>query len=231
MTWDKTLPLDSADAKDGPADIRTMKTDVQTALQVEHTFPGAVVATPCAYHKIGYGATGARPAAGYANRWYYNTTTGTIQRDTGSAWEDITSILNTIPAGTLMPFPQATAPTGWTLDTTHNDKMLRVVSGSGGGTAGSWTTTLDTQNHYHFFSEKTISGSSLSHSYTTILTDVSVPNDPIVGYTSSGANYITHYAGQSYTHNHSNLANYGHANTWNSAWRPKYLDVIVCSKD
>lgn len=34
------------------------------------------------------------------------------------------------PAGTLMLFQQTAAPTGWTKQTTHNDKALRVVSGS-----------------------------------------------------------------------------------------------------
>jgi hypothetical protein len=42
------------------------------------------------------------------------------------------------PSGTKMLFQQTAAPTGWTKDTTHNDKSLRVVSGtasSGGATA------------------------------------------------------------------------------------------------
>lgn len=41
------------------------------------------------------------------------------------------------PTGTKMLFQQTAAPTGWTKDTTHNDKALRVVSGtaSSGGTA------------------------------------------------------------------------------------------------
>jgi hypothetical protein len=34
------------------------------------------------------------------------------------------------PAGTVMMFVQTSAPTGWTKSTTHNDKALRVVSGS-----------------------------------------------------------------------------------------------------
>lgn len=39
-------------------------------------------------------------------------------------------------AGTLMLFQQSTAPRGWTKQTTHNDKALRVVSGAAsfGGT-------------------------------------------------------------------------------------------------
>lgn len=43
-----------------------------------------------------------------------------------------------IDSGTLMLFQQTTAPTGFTKQTTHNDKTLRVVSGtasSGGSTA------------------------------------------------------------------------------------------------
>lgn len=38
--------------------------------------------------------------------------------------------LGLFPTGTLMLFQQTTAPTGWTKQTTHNDKSLRVVSGS-----------------------------------------------------------------------------------------------------
>ena len=42
------------------------------------------------------------------------------------------------PSGTKMLFQQTAAPTGWTKDTTHDDKALRIVSGaagSGGATA------------------------------------------------------------------------------------------------
>ena len=48
------------------------------------------------------------------------------------------SVASEFPAGTKMPFNQTNAPTGWTKDTTHNDKCFRVVSGaagSGGATA------------------------------------------------------------------------------------------------
>ena len=43
-----------------------------------------------------------------------------------------------IPAGTFMLFVQSAAPTGWTKQTTHNDKALRVVSGNvvNGGVIG-----------------------------------------------------------------------------------------------
>lgn len=40
------------------------------------------------------------------------------------------TLVATFPAGTKMLFQQTAAPTGWTKDTTHNDKALRVVSGT-----------------------------------------------------------------------------------------------------
>lgn len=46
--------------------------------------------------------------------------------------------LGMFPPGTVMPFAQTSAPTGWTKSTTHNDKIPRFVSGaasSGGSTA------------------------------------------------------------------------------------------------
>jgi hypothetical protein len=55
--------------------------------------------------------------------------------------------IDAFPSGTKMLFNQTTAPTGWTKDTTHNDKALRVVSGTA-GTGGSvaFTTAFASQN-------------------------------------------------------------------------------------
>lgn len=73
-------------------------------------------------------------------------------------------------AGTLMLFQQTSAPTGWTKQTTHNDKSLRVVS----GTASSGGTTAFTS----VFASRAVSGTtdattldttqipSHAHSYT-----------------------------------------------------------------
>jgi hypothetical protein len=51
------------------------------------------------------------------------------------------------PSGTLMLFQQTSAPTGWTKQTTHDNKALRVVSGtaSSGGTTG-FTTVFTNQS-------------------------------------------------------------------------------------
>jgi hypothetical protein len=47
---------------------------------------------------------------------------------TAPAWQT----LEAFTAGTVMLFQQTSAPTGWTKITTHNNKALRVVSGSAG---------------------------------------------------------------------------------------------------
>ena len=44
--------------------------------------------------------------------------------------------IDPFPSGTSMLFQQTAAPTGWTKQTTHNDKALRIVTGSV-GTGGS----------------------------------------------------------------------------------------------
>lgn len=68
------------------------------------------------------------------------------------------------PTGTLMLFQQTAAPTGWTKQTTHNDKALRVVSGtaSSGGTSA-FTTVFTNQT-------PTINTSGLSAGATTLST-------------------------------------------------------------
>lgn len=55
-----------------------------------------------------------------------------------AVYKDANDVFSEFPSGTSMLFAQTAAPTGWTKSTTHNDKALRVVSGtasSGGSVA------------------------------------------------------------------------------------------------
>jgi hypothetical protein len=67
---------------------------------------------------------------------YVNGVTSAIQTqlDTKLEASDLELLLE---SGTAMVFFQAAAPTGWTQTTSHNDKAIRVVSGTGGGSGGS----------------------------------------------------------------------------------------------
>ena len=80
-----------------------------------------------------------------------------------------------LPSGTAMLFVQTSAPTGWTKSTTHDNKALRVVS----GTASSGGTTAFTS----VFTSRTITTANMpSHTHTV--------SDPGHTHTPSGATYF-----------------------------------------
>jgi len=84
------------------------------------------------------------------------TFTGTPAAPTASAGTNTTQIATTafvttavsndvLPSGTSMLFQQTAAPTGWTKQTTHNDKALRIITGTvGTGGSVAFSTALGT---------------------------------------------------------------------------------------
>jgi len=121
------------------------------------------------------------------------------------------------PSGTKWFFAQAAAPPGWTQVTSQNDKLLRVVSGAGGGTGGTWDrgVTLSAGEHPH----STNSQGLHRHTYGAS-----------GGEWGTGVSFeYTDYQGE---HAHTLLSTGGHThNHINTNWRPAYLDIILCSKD
>ena len=144
----------------------------------------------------------------------------------GLTWATVSSE-DYIPDGSVMAFFQANAPTGWTKVTSQNDKVLRVVSGTGGGTGGSAAFTSPAHNLAA--GAHTLSTSELaSHSHGGVITGGgSVGNYP--GNAGSWRNWITSLssgstsaAGSGSSHSHSMSG---------SITTPQYIDVIICSKD
>ena len=69
-------------------------------------------------------------------------------------------------SGTKMLFHQTAAPTGWTKDTSHNDKALRIVSGTvGTGGSVAFETAFASQTPAGSISNS-VSGSTASHTLT-----------------------------------------------------------------
>ncbi len=128
------------------------------------------------------------------------------------------------PSGTPLVFPQSSAPTGWTKITTHNDKALRVVSGtaSSGGSVD-FSTAFVSQGVAGTVGNHTLTIAEMpSHSHT-------IPSFATAGGTgvSTGVQNsatLTGAQGGDGAHNHSftgtaiNLA-------------VKYVDVIIATKD
>ena len=78
----------------------------------------------------------------------------------GIAWKDIPVQLPSVPSGSVMLFYQAAAPARWTKVTTQDNKALRVVSGTGGGSGGNtnFTTVFTNRGvplaqHNHTFTD------------------------------------------------------------------------------
>ena len=120
-------------------------------------------------------------------------------------------------SGTKMVFFQAAAPADWTQDTTHNDKALRVVSGTGAGSGGSSSFATGAPAHTH-------TGPSHTH-------DINESGElDATSLGGGGGSYdIPHYGAtaQPWLTTAGGTGNTSEA----SAWAPYYADVIICSKD
>ena len=149
--------------------------------------------------------------------------------------------IDAFPSGTKMLFQQTTAPTGWTKDTTHNNKALRVVSGtvSTGGT-NPFTTAFASYTPAGT-NAVTIAGHALdlteipSHSHDINLFDSSSPDgsprrvaatDDI--YDSRGST-VSQSAGGGQEHTHANSTAV-FTGTASSQFDVQYVDIIVASK-
>lgn len=136
------------------------------------------------------------------------------------------------PSGTSMLFVQTTAPAGWTKSTTHNDKALRVVS----GTAGSGGTLAFTSA----FASRTTTGNvgnttlttgqipSHTHSYTEFQDNGSILNGAIQyrTFNNTGAGQgssTTAATGGGLAHNHTYSVT--------TDFAVQYVDVIIATKD
>ncbi len=146
-----------------------------------------------------------------------------IQGIQGDAGADAPS--SGFPAGTKMLFNQTAAPTGWTKDTTHDNKALRVVSGTVGdggsvdftsafasksvaGTVGNTSLSkAQLASHTHTYNQPTGSSSSGSKGYKSHATSTNS------GSTGSGSSHTHSFTGTAI-----DLA-------------VKYVDLIIATKD
>jgi hypothetical protein len=122
-----------------------------------------------------------------------------------------------IPPGTVAIFQQASAPAGWTQVTSNNDRILRVVSGAGGGTAGSWTIS----------GLSTASDGAHTHTATTAEDFVHITDNAQDSGGSADLARSTH------VHTLTTSSNGAHTHTMvsDASWRPAVVDVIACSRD
>lgn len=144
-------------------------------------------------------------------------TTGNVLTSNGTTWVS-SSIAGGFPSGTLMLFQQTNAPTGWTKQTTHDNKALRVVSGTAGsGGSVNFTTA---------FASGTTGATTLSESQ--IPSHTHGIRKSTGGVVSGGAGMA---AGATNTTATSLATGGGGSHDHSLSLEVLYVDVIIASKD
>lgn len=155
-------------------------------------------------------------------------------------------------SGTKMLFQQSAAPTGWTKDTTHNDKAIRVVTGtaSSGGSVD-FTTAFASQTPAGTIANS-VSGSTADHTLTaseipahshSLGSNARVQIGPDNGTAYAGKTTSNFYAATTYStanntggggaHSHS-VGSLAVSSTFTGTaidLSVNYVDVIIATKD
>ena len=168
-----------------------------------------------------------------ATRWA-NVYADTLYGD-GS---NITGI-DAFPSGTKMLFAQSAAPTGWTHDTSYNNRALKLVSDSSGGSTGgsnTWSSVLNSSvstsggsvsNHTLTTSQMPSHNHSMQQRNAGLGCGSNIPQAGIpgtFGCNNNSTSFSTNNTGGGSSHNH------GFTNpSFNLNLR--YLNVIVATKD
>lgn len=215
VTWNSAFenaPADTADINGGATRIRELKEAIRSRMDVEHHF-GTSDGDDQGIHSFSHGNTSGR-VTGKEGRIYLNTEHNMLDFYDGSNWHAVG-----VPKDSKMLFYAASAPYGYTQDTTITDRVIRVVDGAGAATGGGWTISgLSIGN-------TTLSTSQMpAHTHTYLAdTYANVRGDGGSGAAISTYANSTGVAGSSASH--------GHSISSSGAWRPAYADVIMCTKD
>lgn len=151
------------------------------------------------------------------------------------------SVPAAFPAGTAMLFAQTSAPTGWTKSTTHDNKALRLVSGTAGsGGSAAFTTALGTPSVSGSVSlsgsvgSTTLSVSQMpSHNHSLSSMDYGANGSGNMRGTAIGVNHTsssTNSTGGNGSHNHS-FSGSGSLSSATASINVQYVDVIIATKD
>ncbi len=250
-TWNSTFegkPADIDNISDGATEIRKFKVAVRERFAKDHYFDTAGTDANHGEHsKVTLQEQSGKPLA-EVNKGYLYT-----KETSGKAelfWEDedgnelqLTSEGSPsssiqFPSGTKMVFYQDTAPSGWTIQDTLDDKLLYVTKGSaaggqtGGGvhSSGTWSWAgINTASHTLTAAE---SGAA-AHTHA-ITADLYHPNTPggnnLIAYGETGEAAAYTYTGVTGASSGASASS-GHSHALSgSTWRPAAYCVIIAAK-
>ena len=216
--FDDPNPSDDAVVSQFPANERASRLAITQAFEVEHH-------EGTGRHQIPAGNDAARDAITDWQQgsfwWSTQAAIRKLQRQINAAspfaWEEVAGDSPAFAAGTRMVFDQDAAPTGWTRDTTINDRVIRIVSGSRVH-GGSWTISgLTVDSHALTIAQMP----SHAHGWGT---DAGAGG---VG----GAGLLVCGTSQCVTSSVGGDGGHTHGLTADGNWRPSQRDMIIASKD
>jgi len=215
--FDDPNPSDDAVVSQFPANERASRLAITQAFEVEHH-------EGTGRHQIPAGNDAARDAITDWQQgsfwWSTQAAIRKLQRQINAAspfaWEEVAGDSPAFGAGTRIVFDQDTAPTGWTRDTTINDRVIRIVSGSRVH-GGSWTISGVTVD-----SHVLTTAQMPSHSHVHGV-DPGAGGAGGSGVMGLGASLSTQATGGGGSHTHGLTAD--------GNWRPSQRDMIIASKD
>ena len=243
-TWNSAFeaaPADTDNVSSGDDAIRTTRLAVREHLDVDHYMDIAGTTADHGEHRKVTLRVGSAPSnvadKGFLYAKDYNSKAELhyLDEDNNEIQITLAGAINVIPSGTKMLIYADTAPAGWTIDNTLDDKLVFVSKGSaaggetGGGahSTGTWTQpdhTHTTPDHAH----------QMPFGYwgNNFYWDVSPP------YGTSGSFTASHgVTGSSLSPalattltSSTNGGNTGSSATA-STWRPSAYVCIICSKD
>ena len=191
---------------------------------------------------VGYGngTAHAYTAVGTVGQTLISNGTGAPSWGVATTASNLNGTWTQMPAGTKLAFFQASAPTGWTQNTSYSNHMMRIVSGAGGGSGGTMSPILNNvvTSHTHGFSTGGASANHVhydaGHSHSFNIYNAGVyGSGPGANVARWGINSSTDtgYASIGYMsndHSHSGSTDNGSSQT---NWTPQYIDNILCSKN
>lgn len=190
----------------GAQELQATKTNIRERMEVEHYW--AEEDGSDGVHKFPWGPETSKPIVGKAGQIFISTEKAVLNIWTSdNEWEEIG-----FQSGCSMLFKGTVVQPGWTLDATHNDRVIRVVNTATAGTGGAWTIT-GMQN---------VAAVNLSNSFET---------GPALGDPSNSAAGTLNPGG---VHHHSVTVSFtvpAHAHTFDGNWRPAYLNLFLAIKD
>ena len=236
VTWDAAFeasPADTDEAKYGAGKIRQLKTAVSERGELEFNWKDGtqpfVKAGKAAVFFTGTTVEINALTGMSAGALAWDTTLKCLKYYSGTAW----TRADVIPNASKALFYQDTAPSGWTIQNTLDDKLVYVTKGSAAGgetggtvhSTGSWTISgfdANVGNHTLTIAEMP----AHNHSMASV---GGYNNTAIAGYPSphgtgySATVYVADQGGGG-AHNHPMAS---HAGTW----RPSAYCCIICAKD